>query len=66
MSMGNPKKLYGSLKKKLKISDFFAFMVSCFDVIGYLGDVIRYPKVLAGSLEVFSHTVHPIPRTRAA
>ena len=33
MSMGNPKKKYENFEQNLEISDFFAFMLSCFDVI---------------------------------
>ena len=32
--MGNPKKMYGNFEQSLEIPDFFAFMLSCFDVIG--------------------------------
>ena len=62
--MGNPKKMFENPEQNLEISDFFAFMLSCFDVIMYLGDAARHPEVSTGCLEVFTGQVEPETRSQ--
>ena len=58
--------MYGNSEQNIEFSDFFASILSWFDVVVCPVEAARHPEVSAGCLQVFTDSVYPIPHTRAA